>query len=154
MCKATVLTLEQFCSSRQSSPSRLQCRIVNAICLGQQCNAQIFGILGLSRAEATIVLIACVVLCWVKGIPGFIRGMGAGISAFRNGLDGLDRHAHDTGQSAGGIFGKPAFEALTPENQTGELYDPEGLFKHRKRPVGQWLLSLWRSILRWLRIKP
>lgn len=33
--------------------------------------------------------------------------------------------AHDAGRSIGGIFGKRATEALTPDNQVSELYDPQ-----------------------------
>src|SRR6267142_1202072 len=36
----------------------------------------------------------------------------------------LDSQAHDAGESLGGIYGKPAAEGLTSDNQTAELYDP------------------------------
>ena len=36
----------------------------------------------------------------------------------------VDGAAGDAGKSLGGIYGKPACEALTPDNQTAELYDP------------------------------
>jgi hypothetical protein len=65
-----------------------------------------------------------------------------------------DRPAHDAGKSAGGIFGKPAAEALTPDNQTAELYDP-AVFRRgrRKRWFRQLLRDLWCNILRWLRVR-
>ena len=36
----------------------------------------------------------------------------------------LDQEAHDAGESIGGIYGKPATQALTPDNRIAELYDP------------------------------
>ena len=44
----------------------------------------------------------------------------------------VDRASHDAGKSFGGIYGKPAAQALTPANQVAELYDPAA-FRRRSR---------------------
>jgi len=36
----------------------------------------------------------------------------------------VDQAGIDAGRNAGGIYGSTAAEALTPDNQTAELYDP------------------------------
>src|SRR6266550_1388607 len=36
----------------------------------------------------------------------------------------LDDAAHDAGESLGGVYGKSTAQALTPDNQTAEIYDP------------------------------
>ncbi len=58
----------------------------------------------------------------------FVRGLRRGICEFRKAskdvLGGFDQAGFDAGRSLGGIHGKAAFEALTTDNQTVELYDP------------------------------
>ena len=100
--------------------------------------------------ELVLILAILLILLGAKRFPGIMKGLGDGLSYFR---DEMDSQAHDAGKSAGGIFGKPAAEALTPDNQTAELYDP-AVFRRggRKRSVRQFLRVLWRSILAWLRI--
>lgn len=104
----------------------------------------------LGGGEVLLILALLLILLGAKRLPGIMRGLGDGMSEFRK---ELDRQAEDAGKSAGGIFGKPAAEALTPDNQTSELYDP-AVFRgnSRKRRVGQWSRYLWRNILKWLRI--
>ena len=41
--------------------------------------------------------------------------------------------ASDAGRSVGGIYGKAAAQALTPDNQVAELYDPAVLGKEQSR---------------------
>jgi hypothetical protein len=69
--------------------------------------------------EIIIIVLSVGVLLvfWGKGRSSFMR-------ALREFRDGFDQGAFDAGQSLGGIHGKPAAEALIPENATGELYDP------------------------------
>jgi hypothetical protein len=61
-------------------------------------------------------------------IRDFVRGLRRGICEFRKAskdvVGGFDQTGFDAGQSLGGIHGKPAFEALTTDNQTVELYAP------------------------------
>lgn len=99
--------------------------------------------------EVVLGLAVILILLGAKWLPGIMRGLGDGMSQFRK---EVDRQAHEAGESAGGIFGKPAAEALTPENQTAELYDP-AVFRgpRRKRSVGRLFRHLWRKLLKWLR---
>ena len=61
-------------------------------------------------------------------IHDFVRGLRRGICELRKAskdvVGGFDQTGFDAGQRLGGIHGKAAFEALTPDNQTVELYDP------------------------------
>lgn len=61
-------------------------------------------------------------------ILDFVRGLRRGICEFRKASKDVfgvfDQTGFDAGQSLGGIHGKAAFEALTTDNQTVELYDP------------------------------
>ncbi len=101
--------------------------------------------------ELLLILAVFLILIAAKKLPGIGKGFGNGILEFGN---ELDRQAHDAGRSAGGIFGKPAAEALTPDNQTAELYDPAVFRRGReKKSVRQLLIQLWRRILVWLKIK-
>lgn len=101
--------------------------------------------------ELVLILAILLILLAAKRLPDIIIGLGDGLSHFRG---EVDSQAHDVGKSAGGIFGKPAAEALTPDNQTAELYDP-GVFRRgrKKRSVRQFLQVFWRKTLAWLRIK-
>jgi len=101
--------------------------------------------------ELILILAILLILLGAKRLPDILKGLGDGLSHFR---DEMDSQAHDAGKSPGGIFGKPAADALTPANQTAELYDPAAFRRHgRKRSVRQFLWAVWRNILRWLRIK-
>jgi Sec-independent protein translocase protein TatA len=104
----------------------------------------------LGGLEVVLILVLLLILLGTKWRPEITRGLGNGMFGFRK---ELDRQAYDAGKSAGGISGKPVAEALTPENQTAELYDPD-VFRRdgRKRSVRQRLRNLWRSILACLRI--
>ena len=98
--------------------------------------------------EMLMIVAVALVLLGAKKLPNLINGMGAGISRFTN---ELDRQAHDVGASAGGIFGKPAAEALTCDNQTAEFYNPDllqrpGSHKFRRNHLRILLRRLWRSI--------
>jgi sec-independent protein translocase protein TatA len=101
--------------------------------------------------EVVLILTLVLILLWAKKLPDIMRGMGTGVSEFRK---ALDQQAHDAGKSAGGIFGKPAAEALTPENETAELYDPAVFRRDGKRwRVRNLLRRLWHSLLRLLRFR-
>jgi len=68
------------------------------------------------------------ILFGTNHILDFIRGLRRGIREFerasKNIGNGIDQAGFDAGKSLGGIHGKAAFEALTEDNQTVELYDP------------------------------
>jgi len=78
----------------------------------------------LGGAEMVLTLAVILILIGAKWLPGISKGLGDGLFHFRN---ESDRLAEDAGESLGGIYGKPAAEALTPENQTAELYAPADL---------------------------
>src|SRR5436309_15442677 len=110
--------------------------------------------------ETVLILAVILILFGAKNLPGNTRGLGEGVRQFRKSCGGLskelDQEAHDAGESLGGIYGKPAAQALTPDNQTAELYDPAvfhsqertGIAKKRMRFRG-WG-RLWRLIWRFV----
>src|SRR4051794_13297336 len=55
---------------------------------------------------------------------GLRRGMREFRKATRGVTDEIDGAAHGAGESLGGIYGKRAAQALTPDNQMAELYNP------------------------------
>jgi len=78
--------------------------------------------------EIILILAVVLILSGAKKFPDIARGLGEGFSQFLKDVgdlpNDLDQEAHDAGESLGGISGKPAFQTLTPDNQTAELYDP------------------------------
>jgi sec-independent protein translocase protein TatA len=89
-----------------------------------------------------IVLIVAVVLILfaAKRLPEIARGLG----------DAIDNDTHDAGKSFGGIHGKPAAQALTPDNQVAEFYDPAA-FRREQAPHLRWKMLLprwWRGFVR------
>lgn len=66
----------------------------------------------------------------------------------------LDQEAEEGGKALGGIFGKPAAEALTPKNEVAELYKPEALERGnddtssvRRAAAFRQRRSFWRTLL-------
>ena len=110
--------------------------------------------------EILFILAVVLILFGAKNLPEITRGLGEGVSQLRKRVGRLprelDQGAHDAGESLGGIYGKPAAQALTPDNQTAELYDPAvfhnqertGLATKRMRFRG-WG-RLWRLIWRFV----
>jgi Sec-independent protein translocase protein TatA len=92
----------------------------------------------LGGEEAVLVLLCAVILLMSSRIPGFALGFRRAIEEFRKAsrdvASEVDQAGFDAGQSVSGIHGKEAAEALTTDNQTVELYDPEVL--HASAPVG------------------
>jgi len=93
--------------------------------------AAIFG-----RWEIFLILAVILILFCAKKLPELARGLGEGFDEFRKSCDDvreeLDQHAGDAGKSLGGIYGKPAAEALTTDNQVAELYDPAAFRRNRE----------------------
>jgi TatA/E family protein of Tat protein translocase len=106
--------------------------------------------------EILLILAVVFILFGAARWPGMTRGLGEGLIQFRK---RLDQEAHEVGASLGGIHGKPAAEALTPDNQTAELYDPAVFHRRpatrrmRFRRWLQWWRSFWRSVLKCLNAK-
>src|SRR5258706_1548419 len=57
------------------------------------------------------------------------------LKAFIRIIKGFDQGANEAGRSLGGIYGKPAAQALTPDNQVAELYEP-AVFQKKPRFFG------------------
>ncbi len=107
--------------------------------------------------EIVLILAVSLALIGARKLPEFIRGLGEGFAEFLR-CSGfvakeLDQAAHGAGESLGGIYGKPAAEALTPDNQTAEFYDPAVIHKPdrtsrvtkrmRFRGWGRWWRQVW-----------
>ena len=102
--------------------------------------------------EIVLILGLVLMLYGAKRLPDLARGLGQMRKETRKLWEDLDQGAIDAGESLGGIYGKPAAEALTPDNETAELYDPavlEHKQRHDKAPKNvpqSWLGRLWRRI--------
>jgi TatA/E family protein of Tat protein translocase len=112
-------------------------------------NRLMFALFGVGGGEIILILALILILVGARKIPEIARGLGQGISKFRDALDG---GANDAGRSVGGIYGKPAAQALTPDNEVAELYDPAIFRRARNRKRGRrlvkWLVQLWLWIRR------
>ena len=79
--------------------------------------------------ELLLILVLSVILGIVfrrRNRSKFKTALWTGVTEFRKASsqvhDELDHGAEEAGQSLGGIYGKPAFQALTPDNQVAEIY--------------------------------
>jgi len=77
------------------------------------------GVFNLGGGEVVLVL-AIVVMLFTNSLPRMMRWL-------------MADDAHNAGRSFGGIFGKRAAQALTPDNKVAELYRPKVL-----EPKGGW----------------
>ncbi len=107
------------------------------------------AVFNLSVGEIILILALMLVLVGARRLPEIGQGLRLGFRAFRKAsrdvTDEMDGAAHDAGESLGGIYGKPAGEALTPDNKVAELYDPAAFRgKARSEPRGNFWLRLWR----------
>jgi sec-independent protein translocase protein TatA len=80
-----------------------------------------FGLFNLGGGEIILLLALVLILFGAKKLPELAKGLKLGIFEFRK---AIDDEATEAGRSLGGIYGKPAAEALTPDNHVAELYDP------------------------------
>lgn len=120
---------------------------------GSPAAALILGLFNLGGGEIILLLALVVIFFGAKKLPGLARGLGEGIWRFR---DAMDDVVHDAGRSAGGIYGKGAAQAITPDNQVAELYDPAVLQPAAKpRQQGELPLvrKLWLRLLSWVGLK-
>jgi sec-independent protein translocase protein TatA len=99
--------------------------------------------------ETVLILAVTLIIFGARRLPDLSRGIDQGIREFQR---SMDDEARDAGKSLGGIYGKPAADALTHENQTAELYDRAALLdkagprKSTKRAPP--LRRLWRRMMR------
>jgi len=99
--------------------------------------------------EITLILALVLILFGAKKLPPLAKGLSQGLFEFRK---AVDDEATEAGRSLGGIYGKPAAEALTPENHVAELYDPavlENSSAPQKRSNA--LLTLFRKFVMQIR---
>jgi Sec-independent protein translocase protein TatA len=104
----------------------------------------------ISGWEIVLILAAVLIVFGVEKAPDIRRGFRKGFKEFwREWKDftWMDRNAHDAGRSMGGIFGKRATEALTPENQVAELYEPAAF---EKQPEHHRRQNLFACLSKWL----
>ena len=101
--------------------------------------------------ELLLILSVVLILFRARRLPDIMRGLSIAMSEFRK---ALDEETQDAGKSAGGIFGKPAAEAMTPDNHCAELYDP-GAFQRQgeRRSVRGFLRRVWHSVLKWSKVR-
>ena len=97
-------------------------------------NVSMLALLGLGGGEVLLILALVLMLFGPRLLSNLVRGRPRGfyeeiLKAFRELLKGIDQNASDAGRSVGGIYGKPVAEALTPDNQVAELYEPAAFGK-------------------------
>ncbi len=122
--------------------------------------AVMLAIFNLAGGEIILILALVLILLSAKRLPDIGRGLGRGIIEFRDATkrikDGMDEETSDAGRSVGGIYGKSAAQALTPDNQVAELYDPAVLEEKSqppKRPdhIPKRLMRTWRWLVKIVR---
>ncbi len=93
-----------------------------------------------------ILLLALIVLAagdWSQLARGFRKGLSQFRKASKHVTGLFDDPASQAGRSAGGIYGKAALQAVTPDNQVAERYHPDP-----EKPPGLRLLLRLHSWLR------
>jgi TatA/E family protein of Tat protein translocase len=108
-----------------------------------------FGLLNLGGWEIVLILALILILFGSKKLPEIAKGLGQGLFEIRK---RIDDEATEAGRSLGGIYGKAAAEALTPDNQVAELYDPAVLQRDSEpQKPSNTLLNLFRKFAMRLR---
>jgi Sec-independent protein translocase protein TatA len=95
--------------------------------------------------EIVAVLGVVLVLALARRWPNFRDGLSSGLREFRKASRAVEEETFEAGRSAGGIYGKPAAEALTPDNQTAEIYEPAAF---QEKHAGRKLQKLWKRLWR------
>jgi TatA/E family protein of Tat protein translocase len=112
-------------------------------------NVVMLAIFNLGGGEIILILAIVLILFGAGKLPPLARGLGHGLFMFhKSAKDALDEQASDAGRSLGGIYGGPAFQAVTPDNQVAELYNPDR-GKEITRPLGAFR-DLWNRVLKFL----
>jgi TatA/E family protein of Tat protein translocase len=109
----------------------------------------------LGGGEILLILALILVLFGAKHLPLLARGLGRGIREFLQATKDVTKEihdgAHDAGRSLGGIYGKRATQAITPDNHVSELYDP-AVFGPKSRQGSNFMRIVRLSIRLWLRM--
>jgi sec-independent protein translocase protein TatA len=117
-------------------------------------NVVMLAIFSLGGGEIILMLAIVLILFGAGKLPPLARGLGRGLFAFNKAArDAMDEEASDAGRSLGGIYGKPAFEAVTPDNQVAELYDPDRGREIRPPRTFRDMLNKALKFWSWLRAK-
>ena len=116
--------------------------------------AATLALFNLDTGEIVLILALVLVLFGARWLHGLGPGWRHGLSEFRKATgqvrDELDKAASQAGRSAGAIYGKPAAEALTPDNRVAELYNPSAL-QDETTPRRGWMVTRLSRLCRWLR---
>jgi sec-independent protein translocase protein TatA len=108
-----------------------------------------FGLFNLGGGEIILLLALVLILVGAKKLPELAKGLRLGIFEFRK---AVDDEATEAGRSLGGIYGKPAAEALTTDNRVAELYDPAVLQNEsQSQKRSNTLLNLFRKFVMQIR---
>ena len=89
-----------------------------------------------------LVLLALMLLSCSKRMARFTRGLGQAMGEFRKAsgevAKEIDQAGFDAGRNLGGIHGKTAFEAMTTDNHSVELYNPAVFRNKGQRKKARW----------------
>lgn len=112
------------------------------------------ALFNLGEGEIILFLALVLILLGAKKLPELSRGLGQGLFEFRKATkkvaDEIDDEASEAGRSVGGIYGKPAAQALTPDNQVAEIYKPAVFETEAENCLMRLLKKLWCWVLRFL----
>src|SRR5712692_9502721 len=118
------------------------------------------ALFNLDGGEIVLILTLVLILFGARKLPELGRGLRRGIFEFREATkqvtNEIDEAASEAGRSVGGIYGKAAAQALKPDNQVAELYDPavpQDETQPRKRCKGRikGIMKLWWWIRQFVR---
>jgi sec-independent protein translocase protein TatA len=118
------------------------------------------ALFNLGGGEIILILLLVLILFGSRKLPELGRGLRQGIFEFREATkqvtDEIDEAASEAGRSVGGIYAKAAAQALTPDNQVAELYNPgrpedETQLRKRCKAVIKGFMKLWWCLRRFVR---
>ncbi len=121
---------------------------------------EMLALFNLGGGEIILILLLVLILFGSRKLPELGRGLRRGIFEFREATkqvtDAIDEQASEAGRSVGGIYGKAAAQALTPDNQVAELYEPaapqdETQLRKRCKAAIKGVMKLWWCIRRCVR---
>jgi len=117
----------------------------------------VLALFDLGGGEIILILVLVLILFGARKLPELSRGLRRGIFEFREAMkraaEAIDGEASEAGRSVGGIYGKAAAQALTPDNQVAELYDPfQDQAPKRWNVMARVLMKSWRQIRRFVRV--
>jgi Sec-independent protein translocase protein TatA len=124
-----------------------------------------FDLFNLGGGEVILILAVILLLLRSRQLPRLAKGLGRGILEFHDATKQVTLEiskgcaasdAYEAGRSLGGIYGKPAAQAITAENHVAELYDP-AVFGPKRRPgkrlerIARLSRAVWLRVFRYLR---